>query len=126
MTEIFSLGLADFPYRDVRDAIAFANARPRPLALYYFGADDEDRRRLLSRTTSGKITINWTIMHIAQDDLPFGGVGPSSRGAYHGVEGFLTFSHAKGVYEQGRWNFSNLFHAPFRKPIDTILNMMLR
>lgn len=65
-------------------------------------------------------------MHIAQDDLPFGGVGPSGMGAYHGIEGFRTFSHAKGIYEQGRWNLANLLHAPFKQPIDTILNMMLR
>ncbi|MER8694090.1 coniferyl aldehyde dehydrogenase [Mesorhizobium opportunistum] len=124
--EIFGPVLPIFPYRDVEEAIAYVNARPRPLALYYFGADDEDRRKVLSRTTSGNVTINGTIMHIAQDDLPFGGVGPSGMGAYHGIEGFRTFSHAKGIYEQGRWNLSNLLHAPFRQPIDIILNMMLR
>jgi coniferyl-aldehyde dehydrogenase len=124
--EIFGPVLPIFPYRDIGDAIAYVNARPRPLALYYFGADDQDRRMVLSRTTSGNVTINGTIMHIAQDDLPFGGVGPSGMGAYHGVEGFRTLSHAKGIYEQGRWNLSNLLHAPFRQPIDVILNMMLR
>lgn len=123
---IFGPVLPIFPYRDVEEAIAYVNARPRPLALYYFGADDEDRRKVLSRTTSGNVTINGTIMHIAQDDLPFGGVGPSGMGAYHGIEGFRTFSHAKGIYEQGRWNLSNLLHAPFRQPSDIILNMMLR
>ena len=86
----------------------------------------EDRRMVPSRTTSGNVTINGTIMHIAQDDLPFGGVGPSGMGAYHGIEGFRTLSHAKGIYEQGRWNLSNLLRVPFRQPIDTILNMMLR
>ncbi|CAN7605624.1 coniferyl aldehyde dehydrogenase [Neorhizobium tomejilense] len=124
--EIFGPVLPIFPYRDIDDAIAYVNARPRPLALYYFGADDLDRRRVLSRTTSGNVTINGAIMHIAQDDLPFGGVGASGMGAYHGVEGFRTLSHAKGIYEQGRWNLSNLLHAPFRQPIDIILNMMLR
>jgi coniferyl-aldehyde dehydrogenase len=124
--EIFGPVLPIFPYRDVEEAIAYVNARPRPLALYYFGADDEDRRKVLSRTTSGNVTINGTITHIAQDDLPFGGVGPSGMGAYHGIEGFRTLSHAKGIYEQGRWNLSNLLRAPFRQPIDTILNMMLR
>jgi coniferyl-aldehyde dehydrogenase len=124
--EIFGPVLPIFPYRDVEEVIAYVNARPRPLALYYFGADDEDRRMVLSRTTSGNVTINGTIMHIAQDDLPFGGVGASGMGAYHGVEGFRTLSHAKGIYEQGRWNLSNLLHAPFRQPIDIILNMMLR
>ncbi|TYO67109.1 coniferyl aldehyde dehydrogenase [Bradyrhizobium hipponense] len=124
--EIFGPILPIFPYRDIGDAIAHVNVRPRPLALYYFGADDDDRRSVLSRTTSGNVTVNGTIMHIAQDDLPFGGVGPSGMGAYHGVEGFRTFSHAKGIYEQGRWNLANLLHAPFRQPIDAILNMMLR
>lgn len=124
--EIFGPVLPIFPYHDIGDAIAYVNARARPLALYYFGADDQDRRMVLSRTTSGNVTINGTIMHIAQDDLPFGGVGPSGMGAYHGVEGFRTLSHAKGIYEQGRWNLSNLLHAPFRQPIDIILNMMLR
>jgi coniferyl-aldehyde dehydrogenase len=98
----------------------------RPLALYYFGADDEDRRKVLSRTTSGNVTINGTIMHLAQRTCLSGGVGPSGMGAYHGIEGFRTLSHAKGIYEQGRWNLSNLLRAPFRQPIDTILNMMLR
>ncbi|TDW25262.1 coniferyl-aldehyde dehydrogenase [Rhizobium azibense] len=124
--EIFGPVLPIFPYRDVEEVIAYVNARPRPLALYYFGADDEDRRMVLSRTTSGNVTINGTIMHIAQDDLPFGGVGASGMGAYHGIEGFRTLSHAKGIYEQGRWNLSNLLHAPFRQPIDFILNVMLR
>lgn len=65
-------------------------------------------------------------MHFAQDDLPFGGVGASGMGAYHGVEGFRALSHAKGIYEQGRWNLSSLLHAPFKRRIDAILNMMLR
>ncbi|TBY11766.1 coniferyl aldehyde dehydrogenase [Rhizobium laguerreae] len=124
--EIFGPVLPIFPYSDLEEAIAYVNARPRPLALYYFGADDEDRRMVLSRTTSGNVTVNGTIMHIAQDDLPFGGVGASGMGAYHGIEGFRTLSHAKGIYEQGHWNLSNLLHAPFRQPIDIILKMMLR
>nr|WP_261336783.1 hypothetical protein [Rhizobium leguminosarum] len=70
----------------------------------------------MSRTTSGNVTVNGTIMHIAQDDLPFGGVGASGMGAYHGIEGFRTLSHAKGIYEQGHWNLSNLLHVPFRQP----------
>ncbi|WP_376745796.1 hypothetical protein [Sinorhizobium psoraleae] len=67
-----------------------------------------------------------TITHLAQDDLPFGGVGDSGMGACYGIEGFRAFSHAKGIYEQGRWNLANLLHAPFRQPIDAILDMMLR
>jgi coniferyl-aldehyde dehydrogenase len=73
--EIFGPILPIVGYRHLDDAIAYVNARPRPLALYYFGDDDADRRKVLDRTTSGNVTINGTIMHVAQDDLPFGGVG---------------------------------------------------
>lgn len=108
------------------EAISYVNARPRPLALYYFGRDGEDRRRVLSRTTSGNITINGTLMHYAQDDLHFGGIGPSGMGAYHGIEGFRTLSHSKGIFEQGRWNGANLLSAPFGRLTEAILSLMLR
>ena len=62
--------------------------------------------QILERTTSGNATVNDTLLHYAQDDLPFGGVGPSGMGAYHGEEGFLALSHAKGVFIQSRWNAS--------------------
>ena len=124
--EIFGPVLPVLPYRDIDEAIAYVNARPRPLALYYYGGDGEDRRKVLSRTTSGNVTINGTLMHYAQDDLPFGGVGPSGMGAYHGIEGFRALSHAKGIFEQGKWNGGNLLRAPFGRLAETILKMMLR
>jgi coniferyl-aldehyde dehydrogenase len=124
--EIFGPILPILPYRHTDDAIAYVNARPRPLALYYFGGDNEERRQVLSRTTSGNVTINGTITHIAQDDLPFGGVGASGIGAYHGVEGFRALSHAKGIFEQGRWNTIDLLRAPFGRRADTLLNFFLR
>jgi coniferyl-aldehyde dehydrogenase len=124
--EIFGPLLPVLAYRDVDDAIGYVNARPRPLSLYYYGRDDEHRQRVLSRTLSGNVTINGTLNHYAQDDLPFGGVGPSGMGAYHGVEGFRTLSHAKGIFEQGRWNGANLLRAPFGWLTDTILQLMLR
>ncbi len=124
--EIFGPILPVLPYRNMDDAIAYVNARPRPLALYYFGGDDEDRRKVLSRTTSGNVTINGTITHIANDDLPFGGVGASGIGAYHGIEGFRRLSHAKGIFEQGHWNSMDLLHAPFGRVADTLLNFFLR
>jgi coniferyl-aldehyde dehydrogenase len=116
--EIFGPILPVRTYRSIDEAIAYVNARPRPLALYYFGAEDGDCARLLARTTSGNVGINNTLMHVAQDDLPFGGVGPSGMGAYHGIEGFRAMSHAKGVFVQGRWNFPGLLHAPFGKLAD--------
>ena len=124
--EIFGPILPIFPYRDIDDAIDYVNARPRPLALYYFGGNDADRRKVLDRTTSGNVTVNGTIMHVGQDDLPFGGVGESGMGKYHGIEGFRTLSHPKGVYVQGRWNSITLLHAPFGRRADALLNFFLR
>jgi coniferyl-aldehyde dehydrogenase len=124
--EIFGPILPIFPYRDIDDAINYVNARPRPLALYYFGANDANRRNVLDRTTSGNVTVNGTIMHVGQDDLPFGGVGESGMGKYHGIEGFRTLSHPKGIFVQGRWNSINLLRAPFGKRADALLSFFLR
>ena len=124
--EIFGPILPILPYRNTDEAIAYVNARPRPLALYYFGGDNEERRKVLSRTTSGNVTLNGTIMHVAQDDLPFGDVGASGMGAYHGIEGFRTLSHSKGIFEQGRWNSIGLLRAPFGRVTDNILKFFLR
>jgi coniferyl-aldehyde dehydrogenase len=124
--EIFGPILPIFGYRTIDDAINYINARPRPLALYYFGDDGPDRRKVLDRTTSGNVTINGTIMHVAQDDLPFGGVGASGIGKYHGIEGFRTLSHPKGVYVQARWNAALLLYAPFGKRAEALLELFLR
>jgi coniferyl-aldehyde dehydrogenase len=111
--EIFGPVLPIVPYREIDDAVAHINAGERPLALYYFGGNGKDRRKVLERTTSGNVTINDTLLHYAQDDLPFGGVGASGMGAYHGVEGFKSLSHAKGVFEQSRWNLTGALRPPF-------------
>jgi coniferyl-aldehyde dehydrogenase len=124
--EIFGPILPVVTYDELDDAIAYVNARPRPLALYFFGADSESQRRVLERTTSGGVLINDTILHYAQDDLPFGGIGPSGMGAYHGAEGFKTMSHAKAVLRQARFNAVDLFRPPFGKAFDFLLNMQLR
>ena len=112
-------------YRTIDEAIDYVNARPRPLVLYYFGGRDAECEKLLARTTSGNVGINNTLMHFAQDDLPFGGVGPSGMGAYHGIEGFRAMSHAKGVFIQGRWNLPSLLRAPFGKMADLGPRVML-
>ncbi|MCB5191526.1 coniferyl aldehyde dehydrogenase [Methylobacillus arboreus] len=124
--EIFGPLLPVVTYQDIEGAIAFVNARPRPLALYYFGDDNDDRQKVMTRTTSGNLTINTTILHYALDDLPFGGVGPSGIGAYHGVEGFKSMSHAKGTLVFRRWNMSNLLKPPFGTLADLVLKVMLR
>lgn len=122
--EIFGPILPILSYRDIDEAIAYVNARPRPLALYFFGYGA--RHRVLERTISGNVTINDTLLHFAQDDLPFGGVGASGMGAYHGEEGFMSLTHAKGVFVQARWNLTSLLRAPFGRTTDFILNRFLR
>ena len=124
--EIFGPILPVVAYRDVDEAIASVNARPRPLALYLFAHDRETRGRVLERTTSGNVTINDTMLHYAVEDLPFGGVGASGIGAYHGEEGFRTLSHAKGVFEQSRFNLAGLLRPPFGRIADLVLGYLLR
>jgi coniferyl-aldehyde dehydrogenase len=87
---------------------------------------DVDRMRKMLGAYSVNVTINGTIMHVAQDDLPFGGVGASGMGAYHGVEGFRSLSHARGIFEQGRWNFIELLRAPFGSRANALLKFFLR
>lgn len=123
--EIFGPILPVRTYRHIDEVINYINERDRPLALYYFGEKNSDCQKLLKRTTSGNVGINNTIIHVAQDDLPFGGVGPSGMGAYHGIEGFRSMSHAKGVFDQGRLNFPSLLHAPFGQFIEFALTMTL-
>jgi coniferyl-aldehyde dehydrogenase len=124
--EIFGPILPVIAYRELDETIAYVNAHPRPLALYFFGGDGPNRRKVLSLTTSGNVTINNTIAHYLIDDLPFGGVGPSGMGAYHGVEGFKALSHAKGIFQQGTWNLSALVLPPFGSVANFIVKTMLR
>jgi coniferyl-aldehyde dehydrogenase len=98
--EIFGPVLPVMTYRSVDEAIAYVNAHDRPLGLYYFGDDAAEEARVLAHTTSGGATVNDVIFHVAMEDLPFGGVGPSGMGSYHGVDGFREFSHRKSVYRQ--------------------------
>lgn len=98
--EIFGPVLPVIPYDTIEQAINFVNARPRPLALYVFSKDASEQEKVLSNTTSGGACINDTIMHSIHQSLPFGGVGPSGMGAYHGHHGFKLFSHEKAVYKQ--------------------------
>jgi coniferyl-aldehyde dehydrogenase len=124
--EIFGPILPVVSYRNIDEAIAYVNAHPRPLALYFFGGLGPNRQKVLSRTLSGDVTINNTLMHYAQESLPFGGVGSSGFGAYHGVDGFKTLSHAKGVFDQGRWSLNGLLRPPYGRFANAILKLLLR
>ncbi|WHU04079.1 coniferyl aldehyde dehydrogenase [Sphingomonas sp. NIBR02145] len=106
--EIFGPVLPVRRYVKVEDAIGEVNRRDRPLALYYFGKDEGEKRQVLDRTISGGATINDVIFHVSQEELPFGGIGPSGMGAYHGEIGFRTFSHAKAVYSQPKLDVAGL------------------
>jgi coniferyl-aldehyde dehydrogenase len=106
--EIFGPVLPVKGYGRVDEVIDYVNHRPRPLGLYYFGTEAAERERVLTHTTSGGVTVNDVVMHVAQEDLPFGGVGPSGMGAYHGEDGFRTFSHAKAIFTQSRINVAEL------------------
>jgi hypothetical protein len=98
--EIFGPPLIVRTYDAVDEAVAYVNAHPRPLALYYFGTDAKEEAHVLSRTVSGGACVNDVIMQVAQEDIPFGGVGPSGYGSYHGIEGFKEFSNLRGVHRQ--------------------------
>ncbi len=123
--EIFGPLLPIVPYRDLDEALRYVNDRPRPLAVYYFDNDPARVSKVLKGTVSGGVTVNDTIFHIAQDSLPFGGVGPSGMGQYHGKEGFETFSKKKAVFYQTRLNGAGLLKPPYGKMFDTMLNIMI-
>ena len=124
--EIFGPILPVVGYGSIDEAIAYVNARPRPLALYYFGASDRDLEAVLARTISGGVTVNNTAFHVVQEDLPFGGVGPSGMGEYHGRAGFDTFSKLKPVFIDGRWSASSLLLPPYGRKFRAILKLLNR
>ncbi|QYJ90781.1 coniferyl aldehyde dehydrogenase [Shewanella halotolerans] len=119
--EIFGPLLPIVEYDSLESAIEYVNDRPRPLALYIMSFDAGTQQRLLEQTHSGGVCINETVFHVAADDAPFGGIGPSGMGHYHGKEGFLTMSHAKTILSRGRLNTGKLVHPPYGKAIQQLL-----
>ena len=124
--EIFGPLLPVIPYDDVRDAMAFINAQPRPLAMYWFDNDGKRAELVLKNTHAGGVCFNETLMHVAQEDLPFGGVGPSGMGHYHGRWGFDTFSKLTPVFRQSRFNGMKLFLPPYKPRVAKMLRLMKR
>lgn len=124
--EIFGPILPIYGYRSTKEAIEFIRERPRPLAFYLFSHDKDLQQRCREHIHAGGVCINDTLVHVGQDDLPFGGVGPSGIGHYHGKEGFLTFSHAKAVHQKGRFS-SGIFGYPQlrAKLLDKVLDLWL-
>ena len=124
--EIFGPILPVLPYDDLATVIGYINARPRPLALYWFGQDTAARDRVLANTVSGGVTVNDTLMHIAHEGLPFGGVGDSGLGAYHGETGFLRFTHEKAVFVQSRWSLGHWLYPPYGARFDRVMGLIRR
>ncbi|MGC7838061.1 coniferyl aldehyde dehydrogenase [Pseudomonas wayambapalatensis] len=119
--EIFGPLLPLVAYDALDEALAYINQRPRPLALYYFGYDRSQQAQVLQHTHSGGVCLNDTLLHVAQDDLPFGGIGPSGMGHYHGREGFQTFSKAKAVLAKQRINAARLIYPPYGKALQRLV-----
>jgi len=107
--ELFGPVMAIKPYDHIDDCITYINAHPRPLGLYYFGTDAAEERKVLDFTISGGVTLNDVMHHSSCDALPFGGIGPSGMGNYHGLDGFRTFSHARAIYKQTNVDLMKLF-----------------
>ncbi|HET8831896.1 MAG TPA: aldehyde dehydrogenase family protein, partial [Casimicrobiaceae bacterium] len=124
--EIFGPLLPVETYSTPDDALARINARPHPLALYWFGNDRGRRERMLRQTLSGGVTINDTLWHFAHEGLPFGGVGASGSGQYHGEHGFVTFSKAKPVYAQSRYAPTRLLYPPYGRAFERVLALLTR
>ena len=124
--EIFGPILPLVPYQTLDEAIRFVNDHPRPLALYYFGDDTNHIERVLNETVAGGVTVNETLLHISQEDLPFGGVGPSGMGAYHGKYGFDTFSKLKPIFYQSKFNGLNLLKPPYGKRFEAMIKLLLK
>jgi coniferyl-aldehyde dehydrogenase len=125
--EIFGPALPLVPYRTFEDAINYVNERPRPLALYYFGFNTANRERAINDTHSGGVAVNEVVLQVAVDDIPFGGIGPSGMGHYHGKEGFLTLSKAKSVLIKPKYNSMRRLYPPYNhKLLDFVFKLIMR
>jgi len=124
--EIFGPLLPVKTYESVDEAIGYVNDHARPLGLYYFGSDNAEEEKVLTRTTSGGVSVNDVVMHVSMEDLPFGGVGPSGMGSYHGVDGFKTFSHAKAVFKQAKSDITAMMRPPYGEKIQKMMNGQIK
>jgi coniferyl-aldehyde dehydrogenase len=126
--EIFGAVLNIKSYSDVREVIDFINQRERPLALYHFSNSEQEHSRVLRETISGGVSLNAVTMHVACDDMPFGGIGHSGMGSYRGHDGFRTFSHARSVYKQGFVDVAKLAGTlpPYGEKIAKMLNSQIK
>ena len=123
--EIFGPVLPIVPYDSLEDAINYVNARPRPLALYYFDYNSGRAEFVETHTCSGGMCVNDTLSHVGIDDLPFGGVGPAGMGRYHGKEGFITLSNPRAVLQKPKFYAVKYFLPPFNKGLHNFIKKNL-
>ena len=124
--EIFGPLLPVIPYSDINDAVEYIGRNPRPLATYIFTCDRSFRKDLLRRLRFGGGCINDTIIHIATERMPFGGVGESGMGHYHGRYGFETFSHLKSIVDKPTWLDLPMRYQPFTALKDRLIRTFLK
>ncbi|TCV93415.1 coniferyl-aldehyde dehydrogenase [Luteibacter rhizovicinus] len=124
--EIFGPILPVKTYRTLDEAIAYINAHDRPLALYFFSRNRADTEKLLSQVVAGGVCINETLFHNACNSLPFGGIGPSGMGHYHGHDGFVTFSKMMPVLHQARWPLSDKLKPPYKGFAARMIDLLVR
>ena len=124
--EIFGPLLPVKTYGALDEAIAYINDHPRPLGLYYFGDDGQEQDKVLTRTTSGGVSVNDVISHVMMENLPFGGIGPSGMGAYHGLDGFRTFSHAKAIFSQSKRDITAMIRPPYGAKLQNLVDGQIK
>jgi aldehyde dehydrogenase (NAD+) len=124
--EIFGPILPIVAYSSLDDAFRMIQSRPKPLALYVFSSDDRTVERILSNTTSGGVAVNNTVIHLANSELPFGGVGNSGQGNYHGYWGFRGLSHERAVLHQGMIDSLRLFYPPYTERVKKMIGMAMK
>lgn len=119
--EIFGPILPIMTFKQLSEVVSYINSHERPLALYFFGHNKADQDYILKSTHSGGVSINETLLHAGQDDMPFGGVGHSGMGHYHGHEGFLRFSHAKSVFVKSKLSVMRMVYPPYNRGVHKLI-----
>ncbi|HVF62789.1 MAG TPA: coniferyl aldehyde dehydrogenase [Casimicrobiaceae bacterium] len=124
--EIFGPLVPVETYDSIEEAIERVESRPAPLAFYYFGRDEAQRDRVMRETRAGGVTVNDTLWHFGHEDLPFGGIGESGSGAYHGERSFLTFSNQKAIFYQSALSPARLLWPPYGKRFERLMALLKR
>tara|TARA_B110000967_G_scaffold32019_1_gene30451 strand:- start:564 stop:959 length:396 start_codon:yes stop_codon:yes gene_type:complete len=124
--EIFGPILPIMTYQHIDQVLDYINSQDRPLALYLFSDDKTLQTKVINKTRSGGVCLNDTTIHVGQHDMPFGGVGESGMGQYHGEEGFMAMSKLRPIFRQAHTSALSLMYPPYGKTFDTIIKLMLR